>query len=62
LPDHVPRPTLVVSGRRLDDEDALQDEQETAHRVVLVDHDVPDRERELRADIEQLRNEVLVDR
>jgi hypothetical protein len=61
LPDHVSRSALFFSARRLDDEQALQDEQQAAHRIVLVDDDVPGRERQLGADVEQLRDEVLVD-
>ena len=61
LPDHVSRPALVFSGRRLDDQDALQDEEQAAQRVVLVDDDVARGKRQLGADVEQLRDEVLVD-
>jgi hypothetical protein len=61
LPAHVSWPALFFSSRRLDDDQALQDEQQAAHRVVLVDDDVPGRKRQLGADVEQLRDEVLVD-
>jgi len=61
LPDHVAGPALVIAVRRLDREHALQDEQQAVQRIVRVDDDVALREGELRPDVEQLRDEVLVD-
>jgi hypothetical protein len=61
LADHVARPALVVAGRRLDDQHALEHEQQPVPRLVRIDDDMTRREGELRPDVEQFRDEVLVD-
>jgi hypothetical protein len=61
LPDDVAGPAFVFPAGRLDHEDALQDEQQAAHRVVLVDDYVSGGKRQLGADVEQFRDEILVD-
>jgi hypothetical protein len=61
LADDVARAPFVLLGRRLDQQDAVQDQKETADRLAGLDEHVPLGELELAPDVEELRDEVLVD-
>jgi hypothetical protein len=62
LADDVAGTTVVVLVRRLDEQHAVEDQEQTAHGHAWLDEDVPLRQFELAPDVEQLRDEVLVDR
>ncbi len=52
---------LVLLVGRLDEQDAMQDQEQTAHRLAGLDEHVALGELELAPDVEELRDEVLVD-
>jgi hypothetical protein len=59
--DDVPGATLVPLVRCLDEQHAVEDQEQAADRLAGLDEHVPLGKLELAPDVEELRDEVLVD-